>query len=69
MRVITKNMLRVYNNKEIASLFLPSKYQITGLPNIKIPVNAAEKTKSISIAIGINIVLLSPFPKNPLPRR
>jgi len=43
-----------------AFLFLPSKYHITGFPKIKNPVNAAEKTKSMSIAIGIKIISSSP---------
>lgn len=64
-RAIINNKIKVLNNNCKASFFFPSKYQIIGRPKTKLPVNAAEKTKSMSIAIGINTVLLSGNPLFP----
>ena len=44
----------------MASFFFPSTYICTGLPSIKNPVKAAEKTKSKSMAIGANIAFAFP---------
>lgn len=49
----------VCTNNETASLFFPSIYIITGFPNTKNPVIAAEQTNSKSIATGI--IMLSGF--------
>ena len=65
--VIAKKIPRVYASNKTASFFFPFKYQTIGRPKIKVPVKAAEKTKSISIAIGINIV--SSPPENLFPRK
>lgn len=40
----------------MASFFFPLIYQTTGLPKIKEPTSAAEKTKSIIAEIGPRIV-------------
>lgn len=56
MRVINKIINKVYPINLTASFFLPSIYNMIGLPNTKNPVIAAEHTKSKSIEIITNIV-------------
>jgi len=47
-------MIIVEKNRITASLFLPSAYNIIGLPRTKKPVKDAENTNSIKKNIGVN---------------
>jgi len=44
--------------REIPSFFFPSKYQMAGLPKMRAPTSATEKTRSISITTGMKIDVL-----------